>query len=137
MLPNIFIASSLEGKDMADAIKLGLDNYGRCTVWHEAFPLSKHTVDVLLTEFAKADFVVFVFSADDRVQIRSDEFEVARDNVLFEAGMFMGMHGKERGFIVSPKDVAAFHMPTDLIGLTTSRYDLAWARREPVTAMGA
>jgi predicted nucleotide-binding protein len=119
MKPRIFIASSIEGRNVADGLEIGLQHDADCTAWHEAFPLSQYTIDTLLKQCADNDFAVFVFSPDDRAQIRSDKYDIARDNVLFESGLFMGMHGKDRGFIAMPRDNPAFHLPTDLLGFTT------------------
>src|SRR5262245_35774576 len=118
MKPTIFIASSVEGKEIADAIQLNLDHYARATVWYQTFPLSQTTIETLLKNCSNNDFAIFVFSPDDSAKIRGQQYDIARDNVLFEAGLFMGMHGKERGFIVTPQGSPAFHIPTDLLGLT-------------------
>jgi len=135
--PKIFIASSVEGKSVSDALEIALEADGHCTAWHEAFPLSNTTIDILLRRCGENDFAVFVFSPDDRATIRSASFEIARDNVLFEAGLFMGMHGKERGFIVIPQDNPSFRMPTDFLGFTTAKYDPERAKKEPSPALGA
>ena len=47
---------------------------------------------------------------------RADEVTTARDNVLFELGLFMGALGRERTFIVTEKSV---RLPTDLAGIAT------------------
>jgi hypothetical protein len=136
MLPNVFIGSSVEAKDVAGAIQLGLQHDARCTVWHQSFPLSKTTLDSLLNKSADCDFAVFVLSADDTAKIRGTDFIVARDNVIFESGLFMGGHGKERVFIVLPRD-PSFHLPTDLLGFTPATYDPSWARSDVNAALGA
>jgi 8-oxo-dGTP pyrophosphatase MutT (NUDIX family) len=135
--PRIFIASSVEGKDIADALEIHFQHDGHCTAWHEAFPLSNNTIDTLLTKLAENDFAIFVFSPDDRVMIRKGKFAIARDNVLFEAGLFMGMHGKERAFIVTPEGSSSFHVPTDFSGFTHATYNHERAKREPGEALGA
>jgi hypothetical protein len=56
---------------------------------------------------------------------------------LFEAGLFMGVQGKSRVFIVTPQDMPQFHLPTDLSGVETARYDPVWAKAEPNAALGA
>jgi len=129
--PKIFIASSVEGKEVADALQLGLSNDARCTGWHEAFPLSGTTIDILVKNCGENDFAIFVFSPDDLAMIRKTQYEIARDNVLFEAGLFMGMHGRDRTFIVTPQGSPSFHLPSDLLGLTTSTYNPAWAKTNP------
>jgi Predicted nucleotide-binding protein containing TIR-like domain len=67
--------------------------------------------------------------------MRSNEYLVARDNVLFEAGMFMGMHGKSRAFVLTPRNSPNFHVPTDLAGFTTATYDPSDAKINPGSAV--
>ena len=137
--PRIFIASSVEGKDVADALEIALQYDAACTAWHAAFPLTTNTIDTLLQCCAENDFAIFVFSPDDQNTIRKDTLEVARDNVLFEAGLFMGMHGKDRAFIVMPMPTndSVFHIPTDLVGITIAKYDHVRAKTEASGALGA
>jgi hypothetical protein len=67
--------------------------------------------------------------------MRKEQVAVARDNVPFEAGLFMGMHGRKRVFIVTPRDSdMKFHVPTDLVGFTLVDYELEWAKENPVQA---
>jgi len=68
------------------------------------------------------DFGIFVFSPDDIVKMRGQEFQSARDNVLFELGLFIGRLGKERGIILLPRGQEDFHLPTDLLGITPGTY---------------
>lgn len=137
MKPRIFIGSSVEGKGPAEALQIAFKHDARATVWHQAFGLGGMTIDTLLERFGNSDFAVFIFSPDDMARMRESDHLVARDNVVFEAGMFMGMHGRDRTFIVVPQGVDRIHIPTDLLGYTTATYDTAWARDEPKSAMGA
>lgn len=137
MKPRIFIGSSVEGKDIADALQVNLNDFARCTVWDQAFPLSLTTIDTLLAKFRVSDFAIFVFSPDDVARIRKQDYAIARDNVIFEAGLFMGMHAKELSFIVVPENAPNFHLLSDLHGLTTAAYEEAWARKEAIPAVGA
>lgn len=137
MKPYIFIASSVEGLHVAEALQLGLQYAARCTVWSQAFPLSNTTIDTLIDNCIANDFAIFVFSPDDKVTIRREDLVAARDNVIFETGLFAGMHGKRRAFIVLPHDVPELHIPTDLLALTTAKYESAWAKKSPNAALGA
>ena len=56
--------------------------------------------------------------------------------MLFEAGMFIGMHGPKRTFIVAPQGYPDFHMPSDLLGVTTATYDPNYAVDDPKSALG-
>jgi hypothetical protein len=133
--PKIFVGSSVEGLKIAEGIIANLDYAARAVAWHLTFPVSEMTIDSLLKEFESQDFAIFVFSPDDVTTMREKQVSVARDNVLFEAGLFMGMHGRNRVFIVTPRGTeSALHMPTDLFGYTTAVYDHDWAKTEPTRA---
>ncbi|WP_179298376.1 TIR domain-containing protein [Burkholderia ubonensis] len=135
MKPKVFIGSSVEGLDFAQGIAAGLEYASHPVPWTATFPASGITIDSLLEEFAKKDFAVFVFSPDDVAKIREKEYAVARDNVLFEAGLFMGMHGRNRVFIVTPRGTEKpFHVASDLLGFTPIVYDHDWAKEESIEA---
>jgi len=114
---------------MVDEIVIGLEDVAACTPWPMAFPIAKNTLQSLLKAFRKHDMAIFVFSPDDDVVMREQAYKVVRDNVLFEAGMFMGMQGDDRAFIVSPRDVD-FHTATDLLGITTAAYEPDQVKRD-------
>jgi Predicted nucleotide-binding protein containing TIR-like domain len=120
--PRIFIGSSVEGLYVADAVNVNLDHSAEVTIWRNGtFDLSSTALDSLVKKAQNVDFALFVFSPDDIAIIRSKEKAVVRDNVLFELGLFIGSIGKERCFILKPRDVD-LHFPTDLIGVTPADY---------------
>lgn len=139
MKPRMFIGSSVEGLEIAEAIQQNLAHDIFCTLWTQGvFNLSSYTLDALLKEFKKNDYGVFVFSPSDVAKIRSKQFQVVRDNVIFEAGLFMGKHGKGKCFIVIPRGIKGFHLPTDLLGLKPAEYDPDQiAVSNPMAALGA
>lgn len=120
--PRIFIASAAESLDVADAFNVNLDNQAEVTVWKHGFSLSQNTIDSLIKIAESVDFAIFIFTPDDVTNIRNQERNVTRDNVVFELGLFTGTLGKERCFIVKPRNVD-LHLPTDLLGLTPADYN--------------
>lgn len=120
--PRIFIASSSESLDVADAINVNLEHQAEVTVWKNGFKLSTSNIDSLVEKSKVMDFAIFVFTPDDVATIRDQSKHVVRDNVLFELGLFAGSLGKERCFIVKPRDVE-LHFPTDLLGLSPADYE--------------
>ena len=124
MKPTVFIASSEEGLEVAGAMQDQLQATADCQIWtQDAFPPSGTTLDSLLDAVSENDFGIFVFSPDDKVQIRSNDLVSPRDNVIFETGVFMGRYGRSNVFVVCPENVPNFRIPTDLQGFTTVRYD--------------
>jgi hypothetical protein len=107
-------------------------------VWTQGvFGVSSYPVDALAKAVRQNDFSVFVFSPDDITRIRANQYVAARDNVIFETGLFMGRYGRDRSFIVAPRGVPDFHIPTDLLGLTLADYDQAAVLSNPQAGIGA
>jgi hypothetical protein len=124
MKPRVFIASSVEGKPLAEAIQANLDHDAYCTVWSQGtFGTGMNSIDSLMESVRTNDFGVFVLSPDDVLTSRANEYRVARDNVLLEAGMFLGRYGKEKAFLVTPRGLNDYHIPSDLLGITPADYD--------------
>lgn len=121
--PRIFIGSSAEILDIADAINLNLDHQAEVTIWrNNTFDLSSNTIDSLINKAKSVDFSLFIFSPTDITLIRNQQKATVRDNVIFELGLFIGTLGKERCFILKPRNTE-LHFPTDLLGITPADYD--------------
>lgn len=122
--PAVFIASSSESVDLARAIKDNLDRDADVTVWDEGtIAVGNYTLDALLQRSEEFDFGVFVLSPDDLITKHDRQQPVARDNVLFEFGLFVSELGRDRAFLVYPRDVPNFHLPSDLAGLNGAQYE--------------
>ena len=121
--PQVFVGSSSESLDIGYALQENLEHDAQITVWTQGiFDLSAFTLDSLIRAVSTFDFGIFVFSPDDILKIRAQQYRTVRDNVLFELGLFIGTLGRERNFMVLPTRVADFHLPTDLLGLTPSTF---------------
>jgi hypothetical protein len=94
------------------------------TVWDQGvFQPSRYVVETLSLSLDAIDFGIFLFAPDDIAIIREKHYEAVRDNVVFEIGMFIGALGRERTFLIAPRDVAELRLPSDLLGLTFAGYD--------------
>lgn len=123
-LPRLFIASSREALDVAEAINIKLEGAARIKQWDNAFDLSSMTLPALVQRANDTEFAVFVFHKDDQTIIRGNSYSTVRDNVLFELGLFIGALGVEKCFVLIPRSVEGeFRLPTDLAGLTLTTYD--------------
>lgn len=137
MKPKIFIGSSAEGLQIANAIQQNLEHFANCTVWTQGvFGLSRYPIESLLDAVRANDFSVFVFSPDDVTRIRNQKVTAVRDNVVLELGLFIGRYGKDRTFIVAPRETSDLRIPTDLLGLTPADYDPNRLPSEVVPALG-
>ena len=121
--PRLFIASSAESLNIAEAVNVNLDHEFEITIWKNGtFKLSSSTIDDLVEKSSTVDFALFIFAPDDIASIRSRQEHVVRDNVIFEMGLFIGAIGTSRSIIIKPRD-QEMHLPTDLLGVTPADYD--------------
>lgn len=120
--PAVFIGSSSEGKDVAEYLQAALDPHCEASVWDQGvFGLSESGLDALVTESQRVDFAVLVLTPDDLTIKRGAARPSARDNVIFEAGLFVGALGPRRTFLVHANDLK-LDLPSDLAGITTCRF---------------
>ena len=119
-----FIGSSTEGLPIARSLQSLLREDLRSVVWNQGtvFGLGETTIESLEKAVHEFDFGIFVFTPDDEIITRETNKPVARDNVLFELGLFLGKLSRQRAFLVHPAK-RAISLPTDLIGMATATYD--------------
>ncbi len=122
--PRIFLGSSGQQAELLEAITLGLEDVADVEAWTTTFNPGRSTLDRLVELSGEVDFAAFVFAQDDWTTTDATQSGEAspRDNVVFEAGLFGGALGIRRTFILHAN---GSKLPTDLLGLTTVRYDPA------------
>ena len=122
--PTLFVGSSSESLDVAYAAQRNLEDVSEVVVWTQGiFELTKSYLESLLEALDDTEFGLFILGADDLIRIRGTEMPTARDNVIFELGLFIGRLGRDRTFILMPKRSADFHLPTDLLGVSTATFE--------------
>jgi len=123
MKPALFVGSSSESLGVAYAVQKNLEDVAEVVVWNQGiFELTKSHLESLLEALEDTEFGLFIFGPDDVIRIRGTEMSTARDNVVFELGLFIGRLGRNRSFILMPKESADFHLPTDLLGISTATF---------------
>lgn len=123
MKPRVFIGSSSENKEIAEAIQCNISDFSFPVIWDQSITtLSQSTLSNLLDNINGFDFAIFVFGAEDTAVMRDNCFSIVRDNIIFETGLFMGKLGPQRVFFVRPTS-ENMHLPSDLLGINYGTYD--------------
>jgi predicted nucleotide-binding protein len=101
---------------VAKIIQMELAHSAIPVIWNQGvFGLSRGTLETLVEKARSFDYAVLVLTPDDMLIKRAEEVPTARDNVLFELGLFIGALGRERTFVVAEKSV---RLPSDLAGIS-------------------
>jgi len=122
--PTLFIGSSTEAKPIVKEVLTRLQDTVTIKTWyHGTFFPGEHPLDALRREILQADYALLVVTPDDAVVKREEAGFTARDNILFELGMFMGTLGPRRSFYLIIFDhrggkVRDVNVPSDLAGIT-------------------
>jgi len=125
MKRKLFIGSSSEGKNIAEKLRAKIIeecNWIESILWADknVFLLNKSTFQNLIESSRKFEYGIFVATADDILEKRNETSKCMRDNVLFEAGMFLGSLGLTRAFLLVDSECK---LPTDYAGITVPFYN--------------
>jgi hypothetical protein len=130
----MFLGSSKQQEKLVLAVTRGLEDVAQVEPWTSSFNPGTTTLERLLELAHQMDFAAFVFAHDDWTMnspAAADPGEAGqaspRDNVVFEAGLFGGVLGMRRTFILH---ATGSKLPTDLLGLTCVRYDATTTANE-------
>ena len=124
--PRIFLGSAGKQEKLLQALTRGLEDVAHVDPWTTSFNPGTTTLDRLVELAHEVDFAAFVFAEDDWTTISPPASPPPgsgqaspRDNVVFEAGLFGGVLGMRRTFILH---ASGSKLPSDLLGLTCVRY---------------
>jgi DNA-binding LacI/PurR family transcriptional regulator len=137
---SIFIGSSSEGLKVARWLKRWLlakvGEQVSVRTWKDgSFRLSEAYLESLTRAAREVDFAILIATADDVATIRHQKgVHQARDNVIFELGLFMGKLGRWRSFLVCTDD-RSLRLPTDLSGVSVARFKQSRVDRGELSAL--
>lgn len=128
----VFVGSSTEGKRIAETVIAAVRNSGLSPLaWFDFFKSDRPPMQELEHLTLQADAAVLVATPDDRAIIRTRNWHQARDNVLFEYGLFAGALGRSKCGLLVP-DRTDFRIPSDFLGVAC--FQLYTADRTQVAA---
>ena len=126
--PRIFLGSSGKQAKLLQSLTRGLEDIADVEPWTTTFNPGTSTLERLVELTREVDFAAFVFAQDDWTTNDMPAADPAapaqaspRDNVVFEAGLFGGVLGMRRTFILHANGAK---LPSDLLGLTCVRYEV-------------
>jgi hypothetical protein len=132
--PRIFLGSSGKQEKLLQALTRGLEDVAHVEPWTTSFNPGTTTLERLLELAHEVDFAALVFAPDDWTTSSPPASDPnasgqasPRDNVVFEAGLFGGVLGMRRTFILH---ASGTKLPSDLLGLTCVRYGEATTAAE-------
>lgn len=116
----LFIGSSSEGREVVRNLQAELGDRVDVVRWdHSVFEPGGYTLDSLIATAASVDFAVLVATPDDTTVSRGEATPSARDNIVLEFGLFAGVLGRTRTYLLATGDLK---LPTDVFGLTRLPY---------------
>lgn len=121
--PRLFLGSSGKQAKLLAALTRGLEDVAHVEPWTTSFSPGTTTLERLIELTREVDFAAFIFAHDDWTSAPAEHENgqaAPRDNVVFEAGLFGGVLGMRRTFILHAR---GSKLPTDLLGLTCVRYE--------------
>jgi hypothetical protein len=121
MKPRIFLGSAAARLAVLERVKEELSDTGDCVLWTNAFSLNKSNLDSLVRQAKLSDFSLLLAMKDDVLIKKGETFAVARDNVVFEFGLFLGATGLNHAFLLAEDGI---DLPSDLDGITISKFTL-------------
>src|SRR5688572_29934853 len=112
--PRIFLGSSGKQERLLQALTRGLEDVAHVEPWTTSFNPGTTTLERLLELTHQVDFAAFVFAQDDWTTTSPSPSPPTgsgqaspRDNVVFEAGLFGGVLGMRRTFILHRRRTSA------------------------------
>src|SRR5690606_14780761 len=122
----IFIGSSSEELELANAAKAILERDFEVTIWNDSvwdssiFKINNNFLNDLLRASLQFDFGLLIGTTDDLVEYRGDIVMQPRDNVLFELGLFIGRLGISKCAFIVDKELKIL---SDISGITLARFE--------------
>ena len=123
--PVLFIGCSTEALEIAREVQVGFtqDKFV-VEVWTDGiFNPSRTPIEDLSALVRRVDFGLLVLTPDDHVSVRGEAEKQPRDNVIYELGLLTGAVGRERTFMLLPRDTD-LKLPSDLLGVNPLEYSM-------------
>ena len=129
--PKAFIGSSTEGLKIAEAVYAYFERWIKSTHWKDdIFLPGEFPLETLEEQLRHHSFAILVASPDDELIKRGESSRTMRDNILFEYGLFTGLLGRKRTFLLKTEK-GKISIPSDVLGIITATYDEELLKKSP------
>src|SRR5258708_20820758 len=120
--PRVFLGSASENLSALEDVGKQLKRCASVVLWNDRSMRvpNEYFLETLRKMVPTFDFAVFHFGGVDRIKFRGKTLDAPRDNVIFEAGLFMATLGRNRTLVICPRVVdRPLKILTDLAGVAT------------------
>lgn len=116
MKPRVFIGSSSEAIRILNLVQDHLKDAVDTVIWTDksVFVPNRGTLESLIKQTKLSDFAILIATKDDLINSRGRKKKGARDNVIFEYGLFLGATGLDRSFLLAEDGI---DLPSDFSGM--------------------
>lgn len=124
---SVLIYSSSRSLDIARDIQKHLEEDFDCTIWEDCFLYNTTFIESVRALNKLYDACIFIGSRDVQSVIKAQNTHPEQiywapcDNIIFEIGFYMGMHGINNAIILQQKDVT---LPSDINGRRFFNFDV-------------
>lgn len=128
----VFIGSSTEARQLVEWLtaRIGKLYSGKIEAvpWTVYWEGGKYPLEQLKRFVDETDAAILFMTADDKTWYRQTDRHEPRDNLVFEAGLFFGEHGRDRTQLLVPEyapddpEKRKVALPSDLSGLTLNYF---------------
>lgn len=121
MPPRILIAAAHENNAFVEKLSERINLFAKVLPWYgfKYLYYGKSILEAIQSESVKCDYAIFVIDGTDEVKIKGKKMPVARDNVIFEYGIFISKIGPRNCFFLvneKQKGKNKVRIPTDFAG---------------------
>jgi predicted nucleotide-binding protein len=104
--PRIFFGSSSEARTEMETLArlVTNDDWAIPRLWTLEFEAGANFLTSLIERSGNVEFAILLYTADDTIVSRGNTYHIARDNIIFEYGLFLSKLGPRYSILVAPKD---------------------------------
>jgi len=117
----MFLGSSGEGAFAARILADLLAPQIASIHWQRGANVSETIIEYLERMTREVKMAAILVTPEDRLESRAKEYDVPRDNVIFELGFFMGALGRDNTFVILQEE-DDLKLPSDLDGVIRFTY---------------